>query len=79
VSVAVTPVKIPKLGVGMVEGTLSVWLVADGDDVGVGAPVYVLETDKLENEVESPAAGRISILKAADATYSVGTLVAEIS
>lgn len=78
-SVTITPVKIPKLGVGMVQGTLSEWLVADGDNVGVGAPLYVLETDKLENEVESPAAGRISILKAAEATYAVGTLVAEIS
>jgi pyruvate/2-oxoglutarate dehydrogenase complex dihydrolipoamide acyltransferase (E2) component len=74
-----TPIMIPKLGVSMTEGTLVEWLVADGDAVSPGAPIYRLETDKVESDIEAPAAGRIRILAGAGDTYSVGTLVAEVT
>ena len=73
-----TEIRIPKLGVAMTEGTLVEWLVADGDTVGSGAVLYRIETDKVENEIESPLAGRVSILAPAGETYAVGTVVAEI-
>ena len=53
------PINIPKLGVSMTEGTLVEWLVADGDEVSEGQPLYVVETDKVENEVEATAAGTV--------------------
>lgn len=74
-----TEIRIPKLGVAMTEATLVEWLVADGDTVGSGGALYRIETDKVENEIESPAAGRVSILAQAGATYAVGTVVAEIA
>ena len=51
------PINIPKLGVSMSEGTLVEWLVRDGDTVRAGDVIYRIETDKVENDVESPVAG----------------------
>ena len=71
--------KIPKLGMSMNEATIVEWLVADGDSVQVGQPLYLLETDKTENEVPSPVAGVITLIGVVDETYEVGTVIAEIS
>jgi pyruvate/2-oxoglutarate dehydrogenase complex dihydrolipoamide acyltransferase (E2) component len=71
--------KIPKLGMSMNEATILQWLVEDGDTVAVGQPLYVLETDKTETEVESPVAGVISLVGKVDETYEVGTIIAEVS
>ena len=71
--------KIPKLGMSMNEATIVQWLVADGDSVRVGQPLYLLETDKTENEVPSPVAGVITLIGLVDETYEVGTVIAEIS
>jgi pyruvate/2-oxoglutarate dehydrogenase complex dihydrolipoamide acyltransferase (E2) component len=71
--------KIPKLGMSMTEGTIVEWLVADGSDVAVGDPVYVLETDKTQNEIPSPVAGRIRFVAEEGETYDIGTIVAEIT
>jgi pyruvate/2-oxoglutarate dehydrogenase complex dihydrolipoamide acyltransferase (E2) component len=71
--------KIPKLGMSMNEATIVQWLVADGDAVQVGQPLYLLETDKTENEVPSPVAGVIRLIGVVDETYEVGTVIAEIS
>jgi len=71
--------KIPKLGMSMNEATIVEWLVADGDAVQEGQPLYLLETDKTENEVPSPVAGVIRLIGVVDETYEVGTVIAEIS
>lgn len=75
---AVEQIRIPKVGVSAVEGTVTEWLVADGTVVSAGTPLYLLGTDKVENEIESPVAGRLRILVEADTTHPVGTVVAEI-
>ncbi len=49
----------PKLGLTMESGTIVSWLVDDGSDVTAGQPVLVIETDKVESEVEAPGAGRL--------------------
>jgi len=71
-------IKIPKLGMAVEEATLSAWLVEDGSQVEAGAPIYVAATDKVEQEIESPVAGKIRLIGAVEETYPVGTLVAEI-
>jgi pyruvate/2-oxoglutarate dehydrogenase complex dihydrolipoamide acyltransferase (E2) component len=71
-------IKVPKLGVTMEEGTLSSWLVQDGEKVAVGQPLYVLETDKVEQEVDSSAEGVVHHLVEAGETLAVGTPIAEI-
>ena len=71
-------IRIPKLGVAMTEGTVVQWLVDDGAAVTAGDSLYILETDKVENEIESPVAGVIRILGTPGEVYDVGTLIATI-
>ena len=70
-----TEVLLPKLGFSMNEGTLAEWLVADGGDAVEGQPLYALESDKSTQEVESPATGKLKILKETGETYEVGTVL----
>ena len=72
------PINIPKLGVSMSEGTLVEWLVADGEQVTEGQVLYRIETDKVENDVESPATGVIRITGEEGETYDVGAPIGEI-
>lgn len=51
------PVLLPKLSMAATEATFLEWMVADGDHVDEDQPLYTVETDKVETEVESPAAG----------------------
>jgi pyruvate/2-oxoglutarate dehydrogenase complex dihydrolipoamide acyltransferase (E2) component len=72
------PVRIPKLGTAMTEGSITEWLFSDGDRVEEGEVLYVLATDKTENEIESPASGILSIQSELETKYEVGTTIAEI-
>jgi len=73
-----TEVILPKLGFSMNEGTLTEWLVADGQPVKEGEPLYALESEKSVQEVEAPASGVLKILKPTGDVYEVGTVIAEI-
>ncbi len=46
---------------GMYEGsvTLIEWLAADGDDVIAGEPLFVMESDKVEMEIEAEVSGHL--------------------
>ena len=72
-------IKIPKLGMAVDEATLSEWLVDDGAHVEAGAPLYVAATDKVDQEITSPASGTIRLIGEVEQTYPVGTLIAEIT
>lgn len=58
------PISMPKLGLTMTEGVLASWNVAVGDIVGVGDVIFVVETDKISNEIEAAEAGVIAELHA---------------
>lgn len=67
----------PKLGLTMTEGVVSEWHVKPGDRVRAGDILFVVETDKIANEVEAPADGEISeIVVGAGSTVPVGTTLA---
>src|SRR3546814_3449311 len=67
----------PKLGLTMTEGLLAEWRVAAGDVYAAGDVLYVVETEKIANEIEATEPGRIAaILVAEGETVPVGTLVA---
>ena len=72
------PINIPKLGVSMTEGTLIEWLVADGAAVSEGDPIYLIETDKVENEVGATASGTLRRTGEEGETYAVGESIGEI-
>jgi pyruvate dehydrogenase E2 component (dihydrolipoamide acetyltransferase) len=52
-------VVMPKLGLTMKEGVLKRWLVELGERVEIDAPLLEVETDKIETETGSPAAGAL--------------------
>jgi len=70
-----TWIRIPQAGVAMTEGTITEWLVADGDHVRPQQALYVLETEKVEMEVECPAEGVVRVTGQAGECYPVGTVV----
>lgn len=49
----------PKLGLTMTEGTLTEWLVKEGDSIKKGDLIFVVETDKITKEFESPQEGTL--------------------
>ena len=66
------PLLVPKLGMAMTEATLLHWLADEGAVVAAGDPLYVIETDKVESEVEAPAAGTLRRAGTEGAVYQVG-------
>lgn len=67
----------PKLGLTMTEGLLAEWKVAPGQAYAAGDVLYVVETEKIANEIEASEAGRIeAILVPEGETVPVGTPVA---
>jgi pyruvate/2-oxoglutarate dehydrogenase complex dihydrolipoamide acyltransferase (E2) component len=73
-----TEITLPKIGFSMIEGQLNEWLVADGDAVAEGQPIYLLESDKAVQEVEAPASGVVRIKAPPGETYQVGDILGEI-
>ncbi|MWA04861.1 dihydrolipoamide acyltransferase [Actinomadura sp. LD22] len=72
-------VRIPKLGMSMQEGHLVEFLVPEGGRVEAEAPLYVLDTDKVEQEIPAPSAGTVHWIAEPETDYEVGALVAEIT
>ncbi|PLR81295.1 branched-chain alpha-keto acid dehydrogenase subunit E2 [Bacillus canaveralius] len=52
-------VVMPKLGMAMKEGTVSLWNKEVGDAVGAGETIASISSEKIEMDVESPADGTI--------------------
>lgn len=71
--------KMPKLAVSMQEGTILEWFVQDGDDVERGQKIYSIESEKAVMDVESPFAGKITLLVGTGSAMKVGTPIAEIN
>src|SRR6266581_949901 len=74
-----TPVKMPRLGESVAEGTVGSWLKSEGDWVEKDESLAEIITDKINAELPSPVAGRLArILVQPDQTVSVGTDIALI-
>jgi pyruvate dehydrogenase E2 component (dihydrolipoamide acetyltransferase) len=52
-------VVMPKLGMAMKEGTVSVWNKGVGDSVGKGEPIACINSEKIEMDLEAPADGTL--------------------
>ena len=74
----ITTLRIPKAAVSTQEGTVSVWLVADGQSVKEGQPLYTLEIEKSTLDIDSPATGTLRHLVSAGTTLRVGQPIGEI-
>ena len=74
-----TPVKMPRLGESVAEGTVGSWLKNEGDWVEKDESLAEIITDKINAELPSPVAGRLAkILVKADETVPVGADIALI-
>lgn len=69
----------PKLGQTVDEGHIISWLVEEGQNVELGDPLLVVETDKAEVEVECASEGvLLKIVVPAGETVQTGTVIAYV-
>lgn len=74
-----TPVKMPRLGESVAEGTVVSWLKQEGEWIERDESLAEITTDKINAELPSPVEGRlVKILIQADETVPVGTDIALI-
>ncbi len=74
-----TPVKMPRLGETVAEGTIGSWLKQEGELVEKDEALAEVITDKINAELPSPVAGRLAkILVQVDETVPVDTDIALI-
>jgi len=77
--VARVDVPMPQMGESIAEGTVSKWLKKVGDVVKRDEPLFEISTDKVDAEIPSPSAGRLTeILVGEGSTVAVQTVVARI-
>ena len=62
----VIDVVLPQLGESVAEGTISKWLVREGDAVQKDQALASIATDKADSELPSPVGGRVTRLLAAE-------------
>src|SRR5690348_9696665 len=72
-------VTMPQMGESVVEGTVTKWLVKEGDRVNEDQPLCEISTDKVDTEIPSPGSGVIARLIASEGeTLPVGAALALI-
>ena len=74
-----TQVIMPQLGESVVEGTVSRWLIAEGQPVQQDQPLLQITTDKVDTELPAPASGiLLKILVPEGQTVAKGTVLGVI-
>ena len=74
-----TNVVMPQMGESIAEGTIVRWIKKVGEMVDRDEPLFEISTDKVDAEIPSPAAGRLSEIKVKEGeTVPVNSVVAII-
>ena len=71
-------VRIPRTSVAVSEATLVEVLVEDGERVDEGQALFVVETEKVETEVDAGSSGWIRWTGTPGTTYEIGTEIGTI-
>src|SRR5882762_6179895 len=73
-------IKVPAMGESVTEATIARWLKKEGDTVKQDETIVELETDKVNVEVPSPAAGVLEHIEIPQGgTVNVGTVIGQVS
>ena len=70
-----TEIYLLKVGMTMTEGVVDEWYVADGTEVKTGDPLYRLETEKVNMDVEAESDGIVRHIEPAGKTLEPGDVV----
>ena len=74
-----TEITMPQMGESITEGTITKWLRKVGDTVQRDEPIFEISTDKVDAEIPSPVAGKLTEIKVPEGTtVQINTVVAVI-
>ena len=65
-------IRIPRVSVAVSEAELTGLLVDGGDYVEEGTPIYIIATEKAEQEIEAGASGTVQWTGEVGTTYDIG-------
>jgi pyruvate/2-oxoglutarate dehydrogenase complex dihydrolipoamide acyltransferase (E2) component len=71
-------IRIPRVSVAVSEAELVELLVTDGQHVEEGTPIYVIATEKAEQEIEAGASGTVQWTGEVGTTYDIGVEIGVI-
>ena len=76
---ATVEITLPRMGEGVIEATITRWLVKAGDKVNEDDPIAEVATDKVDSEIPSPVSGVVSELRFREGdTAQVGQVLAVV-
>ena len=74
----VVELRVPSAGESITSANVAKWRKKDGEQVVMGEVLVTLETDKVSNELEAAASGRLKIITPEGEEVSIGTVIATI-
>ena len=72
-------IRIPRVSVAVAEAELVDLLVEAGARVEEGTPIYVIATEKVEQEIEAGASGTVQWTGEVGTTYDIGAEIGVIT
>jgi pyruvate/2-oxoglutarate dehydrogenase complex dihydrolipoamide acyltransferase (E2) component len=72
-------IRIPRVSVAVSEAELTEFLVDAGQHVAEGTPIYVIATEKVEQEIEAGASGTVRWTGQVGTTYHIGAEIGVIT
>ena len=71
-------IRIPRVSVAVSEAELIELLVENGQHVEEGTPIYVIATEKVEQEIEAGASGTVRWIGEVGSVYDIGVEIGVI-
>ena len=72
-------IRIPRVSVAVSEAELTELLVPAGEHVEEGSPIFVIATEKVEQEIEAGASGTVQWTGEVGNTYDIGAEIGVIT
>lgn len=72
-------IRIPRVSVAVSEAELTGLLVGAGEHVEAGTPIYVIATEKVEQQIEAGASGTVRWTGQVGTTYQIGAEIGVIT